>query len=362
VKSLPREARLLPGVPVVASPFFEEIVAGGYFDAWEVPLARSLRELGYAVFDFPDAKLAERASRIRSTLEPLFAAARKGGERFAGRLAPPRFQDALDLCDDVAAIARNESLLQLLSRLYGRAAFPFQTLNFDRGSQQHFHNDAVHFHSDPEGFMCGVWVALEDVTAENGPLLYYPGSHRWSVYGNEHITSEPRDLLRPASQSVFESLWRELVRVHRAEKEIFLPKKGQALIWAAGLLHGGERIDDPSLSRWSQVTHYFFEECAYYTPMASHRIVGKIAFREPVDLRTGQPVASRYAGRTLAKDFVAACRERQLIQPGEIEEEPLPPDFDRERYLRLHPDVAEAGMDPVVHYRNHGRYEGRRLR
>ena len=30
----------------------------------------------------------------------------------------------------------------------------------------------------PEGFMCGVWVALEDMDMENGPLVYYPGSHK----------------------------------------------------------------------------------------------------------------------------------------------------------------------------------------
>jgi ectoine hydroxylase-related dioxygenase (phytanoyl-CoA dioxygenase family) len=26
--------------------------------------------------------------------------------------------------------------------------------------------------------MCGVWVALEDIDMGNGPLIYYPGSHR----------------------------------------------------------------------------------------------------------------------------------------------------------------------------------------
>ena len=30
----------------------------------------------------------------------------------------------------------------------------------------------------PEGFMCGVWVALEDMDMDNGPLVYYPGSHQ----------------------------------------------------------------------------------------------------------------------------------------------------------------------------------------
>ena len=30
--------------------------------------------------------------------------------------------------------------------------------------------------------MCGVWVALEDITEDNGPLHYYPGSHRLPDY------------------------------------------------------------------------------------------------------------------------------------------------------------------------------------
>ena len=40
------------------------------------------------------------------------------------------------------------------------------------------HSDAIHFNSDPPGFMCGVWVALEDIDMDNGPLVYYPGSHK----------------------------------------------------------------------------------------------------------------------------------------------------------------------------------------
>ena len=49
-----------------------------------------------------------------------------------------------------------------------------------------------------------------------------------------------------------------------------------ALIWAANLLHGGAPILDPSATRWSQVTHYFFDNCAWYRPMASHVLPGSI--------------------------------------------------------------------------------------
>ena len=48
-----------------------------------------------------------------------------------------------------------------------------------------------------------------------------------------------------------------------------------------------------------------------------------------------------------------------LARPSEI----LPPaDFDPARYLELNPDVAAAGADPVRHYLDFGRREGRRFR
>jgi hypothetical protein len=357
--SVTRHLTLLPGIPLIDSPFFADILASDYFSAWEKTIAHDLHHKGYAILDFPDVALADRAQRICEALTPLFAAARQGGEKFGGRLRPPRFADAFDINADVAAIATNTTILALLAKLYGRTAFPFQTLNFERGSQQHFHSDAIHFHSSPERFMCGVWVALEDVTSQNGPLSYYPGSHRWATYTNEHITAHKHDLRRPASQAIYEGLWRELVATFRCEKEVFLPRRGQALIWTACLLHGGEPILDRSKTRWSQVTHYFFHNCAYYTPMASHVMAGKIAFRNPLNVATQQPVSSLYAEQPIADDYIAQCQQRQLVALGELSIEPLPEDFDPARYLALHPDVAEAGVDPGDHYLTYGRYEGR---
>ena len=48
-----------------------------------------------------------------------------------------------------------------------------------------------------------------------------------------------------------------------------LINKGQALIWSANLLHGGSPAKDPSRTRKSQVTHFFFEGSRYYTPLMS---------------------------------------------------------------------------------------------
>ena len=71
--------------------------------------------------------------------------------------------------------------------LYDREVVPFQTLNFLRGTQQMAHSDTIHFSSLPAKFMAGVWIALEDVTHENGPLFYYPGSHKMPEYNFNHF-------------------------------------------------------------------------------------------------------------------------------------------------------------------------------
>jgi len=357
MSAVDRHLKLLPGVPLIDSPFFQAISEQGYFTAAEQQIAIQLHEKGYAVLDFPDPEINQRADRIRATLEPLFAQARDGEHRFDGRLMPPRFQDAHHEFEDVRSIAANPQLLALLTKLYGRQAFPFQTLNFDRGSQQHPHTDAVHFHCMPRRFMCGVWVALEDVTVDNGPLCYYPGSHQWAVHEAEHIVADPKDLNSPPSQAVYHELWNALVKTHGVGKDVFLARKGQALIWTAQLLHGGEPIINPDSTRWSQVSHYYFENCAYYRPMASHPVAGQIAFLEPNNILSGEPVVSHYSGEPLPGDYLASCQHRTLGKP-----EPLPDDFDADAYLALNPDVKESGADPQHHYITHGRLEGRQYK
>src|SRR5204863_8143515 len=70
-----------------------------------------------------------------------------------------------------------------------------------------------------------------------------------------------------------------LIVQRKMEPRFGVMRKGQALIWAANLLHGGAPQRDRNRSRHSQVTHYFFEGCRYYTPILSRG--EKIAWRNP---------------------------------------------------------------------------------
>lgn len=285
---------VFPGVPRIESPLFSQDSLADLTAAEQV-IARDLNTHGFAVLDFPDSEIDVRIERIKGNLGPRFdipfgdpAADKTRGER--------RVQDAWKFDDDVRAIASNPQVLSLLGKLYGRAAFPFQTLNFPVGTQQGVHSDSVHFSSLPERFMCGVWVAMEDVSADAGPLFYIRGSHKWPIVSNSMIGRRGYGSELNSAQDPFDTAWRALCETHEAKPELFLAKKGQALIWSANLLHGGSKQTDPALTRWSQVTHYYFDDCIYYTPAFSDEALGQLQTREMFAIHDARTRHSLYLG------------------------------------------------------------------
>lgn len=344
----------LPGVPHVESPFFSRLFSEETVDPETRRVALELFTKGYAVIDFPDTGFPELAESIKADLHEHYDFEGWRAKGYAQGISL-RVQDAWKFNEEVRRIACNQHIIGLLTRLYGRQAWPFQTLNFPVGTQQHFHTDSIHFSSSPERFMCGVWVALEDIDEENGPLMYFPGSHRWPIYTNEHIGQCIAELEGTPTQAIYESMWRDLVEAHGAKPDYFHAKKGQALIWAANLMHGGMKQRNPDRTRWSQVTHYFFDDCAYYTPMMSDPFYGSIAFRTLTNIATGERVPNQMAGHLVPEKFIEATTPGSTRWTEDLS-------FDPALYLLANPDVAAAGVDPAWHYLSHGRRENRKLR
>ncbi len=228
----------------------------------------SFKERGFVIADFgldPD-----QLDRIVTRVRPLY-----GSSYEENPTLPARAQDAWKTIDEVRQLARNEKIAMALEQLCGRKALPFQTLNFPVGTRQCAHSDTIHFNSIPAGYMVGVWVALEDIDADNGPLIYYPGSHKMQEYSMRDFGLDPGY----GNYRHYEARMQELIAAEKLEPEYGTIKKGEALIWHANLLHGGAPQKDMSRSRHSQVTHFYFENCRYYTPMNSR--AGSPAFRDP---------------------------------------------------------------------------------
>ena len=157
-------------------------------------------------------------------------------------------------------VGNDAGLKQMLSALFGNRAILFQSINFFSGSEQHTHSDSIHMTTYPEGGLLGVWFALEDITIENGPLHYYPGSHKLPYYLNGNYNNEGNKwLLGDKSYSEYEKMIEEKINEHQIKKQVFLAEKGDVFIWHANLFHGGEHHINKAMTRKSMVLHYFRE-------------------------------------------------------------------------------------------------------
>lgn len=296
------------GIPWSNSPVFERQLARVPATQGQRALARSFHRDGYLVLE--DWVAPELCDRIVADSEgfydpraeypdlpPQVVTLLKQGLEQAHSC---RVQDAWWVSEAVKALACAPRILELLQFLYQRAPIPFQTLSFPVGSEQATHADTIHFDSIPSMFMCGVWVALQDVGPDDGPVFYHPGSHKLPVVRMEQLG---RLVQRDGNGGVAsgDNYDRYLEYVRLVEQSLGAParrlevKKGTVLIWSANLLHGGSCIDAPGNSRHSQVTHYFFEGCAYVSPILSNMEVGEYFVRPVWDI-----LREKVHGQTIA--------------------------------------------------------------
>jgi ectoine hydroxylase-related dioxygenase (phytanoyl-CoA dioxygenase family) len=172
---------------------------------------------------------------------------------------------------------KEPGLLRLLSLLLGKSVIPFQSLNFTLGSEQRAHSDSIHMTTEPPGYLIATWIALEDCTADNGPLFYYPGSHRMDYITTEHYDSGNTALtIGSDSNKRYEDKIAEVIENKRLEPQLFLAKRGDVLIWHANLLHGGSPIRKPGATRKSMVCHYFAEGVICYHEMTQRPAILKM--------------------------------------------------------------------------------------
>lgn len=161
---------------------------------------------------------------------------------------------------EIGILSKHPKLLQLLSELLGKPAIHFQTINFKMGSEQKAHSDSIHMTTLPLGYLAGVWVALEEVHHDNGPLTYYPGSHRLPYVLNEDYgNSSSRFFLDGNANEKYEKQVAKIIDDSGLQPLELHTQPGDVLIWHANLLHGGAPIRKPNLTRKSMVFHYFAE-------------------------------------------------------------------------------------------------------
>jgi len=197
-----------------------------------------------------------------------------GKKKFAHR---HKLMFAIDESDYLMKIGKDPELQRILNILLGDRAILFQSINFDYGSEQASHSDSIHMTTYPLGGLIAIWIALEDVGEDQGPLHYYPGSHKLPYYLNEDYnnTGTSWKLGDKGYKSYEEMIARKIVEAGLS-KVNFKAKKGDVFMWHANLFHGGNLQTNKTKTRKSMVLHYFAEHCICY-----HEISQRPALIEP---------------------------------------------------------------------------------
>jgi len=185
------------------------------------------------------------------------------------RLEPPglKLLDLQRFFESARGLAFSPAILSFMEELFGSPAALIQSLTFWKSSEQSVHQDFSYVnHHRSLAQLAAAWIPLEDIQAEAGPLVYYKGSHHPDVLGFYDWGKGEIRAGRDHDEAVFNGYTRHLetaIADHGLEPSIFLPKRGDLLIWHGALIHGGTPMQNPALTRRSLVCHY--------TSMASHR-------------------------------------------------------------------------------------------
>jgi ectoine hydroxylase-related dioxygenase (phytanoyl-CoA dioxygenase family) len=167
--------------------------------------------------------------------------------------------------------------------MYEKEPVPVSTINFLKGTEQPLHSDYIHFGSLPELYLAGVWFALEKVDLTNGPLTICPKSHKLKVIDFTDLKLKiPKTTNELKSNyTKYEKYLMKTINKKKLKTKKIRLDKGDALIWAANLLHGGSKIKNEKKTRLSQVIHYHFKGLKkIYNPCFSSRLNDIYATRD----------------------------------------------------------------------------------
>ena len=167
-------------------------------------------------------------------------------------------------------------ILDVMDFLLGKRMQVFQSINFLTGSEQAAHSDSIHMTTHPLGFMTAAWIALEEITPDNGPLVYHPGSHKLPYLLNDSFDhGGNRFVIGEDAYAHYEAAVDRAIREGHFEHKELLAQPGDVLFWHANLLHGGKKMSTPNASRKSMVIHCFADDVLCY-----HELTQRVAMME----------------------------------------------------------------------------------
>ena len=181
-------------------------------------------------------------------------------------------------------------LVDLLGELIGEPMAVSLNLTGLVSTERNWHQDDYLNAPLTKGWYVAVWFALGETDPESGPFQYVPGSHRWPLLRRERVmlfldaeARSWRDWHKLTEQFVDKAAEDEIAK-RQAPIETFLGRKGDVLVWHAGLLHRGSPPAVPGRQRLAFIADYAGLNHWALGPKVGHHPNGAMYFL------TGEPL------------------------------------------------------------------------
>ena len=244
--------------------------------------AKKYNKDGYVVIDLKISK-----KDLEKTIQDISALANaedvKKNPKIYHYNKNPRIVEGYKKFKSIKNLCKNKKIIDLLKYFYEKTPVPINSINFIRGTDQPLHSDYIHFSSMPHKYLCAAWIALEKTDDKNGAIVVVPGSHKFNLIDYSLFKLKTPTSMQELSKfyKIYEKYVSKLIKSKKIKTKTLKLKPGQAVIWAANLLHGGKKIIDQSRTRFSQVVHYHFDKCDFvYNPGFSNISKGQFALRD----------------------------------------------------------------------------------
>lgn len=155
--------------------------------------------------------------------------------------------------NSIRSVALSNRLKPIMEELLGCEPLICNSLNFERGSQQDAHIDSWYMPPPDDKSMVAASISLDAVDDNNGPIFFYPGSHKIPPYrfsdGRLNVIDSEFSACLAYIRTEIEQRSLPLIRYRGDPGDVF--------IWHGQLIHGGSPITDFARTRNSLVVHYW---------------------------------------------------------------------------------------------------------
>lgn len=243
--------------------------------------------------------------------------------------------------------------------LYEHKMVPIKTFNYYKSLSQDLHVEQILLCSENEekNTFGLLWIAFEDITMENGPLIFYPGSHKFPFYNMQDLD------LKPNKYEDYCEKIKQIIQKSNIKPEYGLIKKGDALLLHPNLIYGELEQTYTKLTRKSMLIYYFSKFSKFWIPLISvHKTLKLLnycngAFRNPqqppLSLSHQEFVHIQGSSENLNENIIYANLKYNLYEKYD--------DFNLEIYRIANPDLNNLDNEKLLeHYKNKGEYENRR--